>query len=57
MSIFLQLKKFKILNNVNFNKNFDLAILLVPHKEILKKLYLFKNSETILFDIFGFYKE
>ena len=50
-------KKFKILNNVNFNKNFDLAILLVPHKEILKKLYLFKNSETILFDIFGFYKE
>lgn len=47
-------KKIKILNNVDFNKNFDLVVLLVPHKEILRKLYLLKNSEVILFDIFSF---
>lgn len=47
-------KKIKILNDVDFNKNFDLVVLLVPHKEILRKLYLLKNSEVILFDIFSF---
>jgi len=50
------IKKYKILNNLNYKKNFDLIVPLVPHTKLLKNLNLYKNSNTIFFDIFDFYK-
>lgn len=50
------IKKYKILSGLNFKKNFDLIVPLVPHTKLLKNLSLYKNSNTIFFDIFDFYK-
>jgi len=49
--------KYKILNRLNFNLNFDLIVPLVSHTKLLKDLNLYKNSNTIFFDIFDFYKK
>ena len=50
-------KKYKILDRLNFNINFDLIVPLVPHTKLLKDLSLYKNANTIFFDIFDFYKK
>jgi UDP-N-acetyl-D-galactosamine dehydrogenase len=50
-------KKYKILVRLNFNINFDLIVPLVSHTKLLKDLNLYKNSNTIFFDIFDFYKK
>jgi UDP-N-acetyl-D-galactosamine dehydrogenase len=50
-------KKYKILDRLNFKINFDLIVPLVSHTRLLKDLNLYKNSNTIFFDIFDFYKE
>jgi UDP-N-acetyl-D-galactosamine dehydrogenase len=50
-------KKYKILDRLNLNINFDLIVPLVPHTKLLKDLSLYKNSNTIFFDIFDFYKK
>jgi UDP-N-acetyl-D-galactosamine dehydrogenase len=50
-------KKYKILDKLNYKINFDLIVPLVSHTKLLKDLNLYKNSNTIFFDIFDFYKE
>jgi UDP-N-acetyl-D-galactosamine dehydrogenase len=50
-------KKYKILDRLNFNINFDLIVPLVSHTKLLKDVNLYKNSNTIFFDIFDFYKK
>ena len=51
------IKKYKILDKLSLKKNFDLIIPLVPHTKLLKNLNLYKSSNAIFFDIFGFYKK
>ena len=51
------IKKYKILDNLNLKKNFDLIVPLVPHTKLFKILNLYKNSSAIIFDIFDFYKK
>ena len=51
------IKKYKILDRLSLKKNFDLIIPLVPHTKLLKNLNLYKSSNAIFFDIFGFYKK
>lgn len=50
------IKKYKILRGLNFKKNFDLIVPLVPHAKLLKDLNIYKKVNTIFFDIFDFYK-
>jgi UDP-N-acetyl-D-galactosamine dehydrogenase len=50
-------KKYKILDRLNLKTNFDLIVPLVSHTKLLKDLNLYKNSNTIFFDIFDFYKK
>lgn len=50
------IKKYKILSSLNFKKNFDLIVPLVPHVKLLKDLNIYKKVNTIFFDIFDFYK-
>lgn len=48
-------KKYKIYNNLRKKTLFDLIIPLVPHSKLLNDLKIYKNSKTIIFDIFGFF--
>jgi len=49
------IKKYKIYNNLRKNFFFDLIVPLVPHSKLLNDLKIYKNSKTIIFDIFGFF--
>jgi UDP-N-acetyl-D-galactosamine dehydrogenase len=49
------IKKYKIYNNLGKKFFFDLIVPLVPHSKLLNDLKIYKNSKTIIFDIFGFF--